>query len=203
MPPAQINLARVVPRTRVEGPGLRFAVWVQGCPLRCRGCCNPDLLEAHPGEQVITPDALAQEVLGTEGIEGITLLGGEPFAQASPLASLAAQARAAGLGVITFTGYTLEQLRAGEAGQGGRALLDATDALVDGPYQQALRTTQRRFIGSQNQRLHDLTGRYRRWAEEDRRGEGAGNQVEIRLSAGRITVNGFPVGGPGGLGLDG
>ena len=76
-----LNLAQVVPCTEAEGPGRRFAVWVQGCPLRCPGCCNPEFLPFAGGTPTRVSELLRR--VDTEDVEGVTLLGGEPFAHAS------------------------------------------------------------------------------------------------------------------------
>lgn len=187
-PPA-VRLAARVASTEAEGPFARFALWVQGCPLRCDGCCNPQFLDARGGE-LASVDALAGEILATPGIEGVTLLGGEPFAQAAALALLALRVRAAGLGVITFSGYTLEELRASHD-PGVAALLGETDLLVDGRYDRALRSQARRFIGSANQRVHALGPRYAALASEEAWPRG-GEVLEVRLDGARAFVNGTP-----------
>lgn len=183
-----LNVANVVDRTRAEGPGERFAVWVQGCPMRCRGCCNPEQLAFVPREAV-DPDALAERALRA-GVEGVSLLGGEPMAQAAGLARFAGRVRAGGLSVMVFTGYTLEELRARDD-DGVRALLAATDLLVDGRYEASLRTTARRWVGSSNQRVHFLTDRYREgdpcFAEP--------NTLEIHVRGDEVVINGWPLDG--------
>jgi anaerobic ribonucleoside-triphosphate reductase activating protein len=197
-----VRVAARVRDTEAEGPGRRWALWVQGCPLRCAGCCNPEMLpeQAPPGRDELVPvDALAREALETPGIEGVSFLGGEPFAQAVPLAALAERVRAAGLSVMVFTGFTLAELeqRADHDGgsapkpplmAGASALLAATDLLVDGRYDRTQPDTQRRWIGSQNQVLHFLSDRYRPDDPRFRRS----NSVEVRLRAGVLTVNGWP-----------
>jgi anaerobic ribonucleoside-triphosphate reductase activating protein len=183
---SRVNVALIVPGTEAEGPGHRYALWVQGCPMRCPGCCNPEFLPFEP-RQGRDPDELVEEALAA-GVEGVTLLGGEPFAQAPALARFAAGAQAGGLSVMVFTGFLLEDLRAREEAAVS-ALLDATDLLVDGPYLAKQRTTSRRWIGSENQRLHFLSERYDvadpRFA--------APNTLEIRMRGGEITINGWPV----------
>ncbi len=181
-----LNVASVVDRTEAEGPGRRFAVWVQGCPMRCKGCCNPDEIP-FVTRTLVSPEALATRALSAE-VEGVTLLGGEPFAQAEGLAVFAGLVRDAGLSVMVFSGYTLDELRAmGDPSVG--ALLAQTDLLVDGRYERALRTTERRWVGSTNQRVHFLTGRY---SPEDPR-FAARNTVEVHLVDGEVIVNGWPV----------
>src|SRR5581483_9626290 len=85
-----LQLAQVVPCTEAEGPGRRFALWFQGCPLRCPGCCNPEMLPFQGGQRMTLTDVLAQLDAAREaGIEGVTLLGGEPLAHPAPAAALA------------------------------------------------------------------------------------------------------------------
>src|SRR3954471_24284776 len=87
-----MQIAQVVPCTEAEGPGKRFAVWFQGCPLRCPGCCNPEFL-AFKGGQTKTLREMTEWMFRVrDEIEGITLLGGEPFAHALPAVALANEA---------------------------------------------------------------------------------------------------------------
>src|SRR5258708_36949124 len=105
-----LQLAQAVPCTEAEGPGRRFALWFQGCPLRCPGCCNPAMLPFEGG-QAVRVGALVEEIHEARersAIEGITLLGGEPMAHASGALVLARAVRRLGLSVVAFSGYTLE-----------------------------------------------------------------------------------------------
>ncbi len=171
--------------TEAEGPGLRFAVWLQGCPLRCPGCCNPEMLPFEGGEG-FTVDALAARV-ERANVAGVTLLGGEPFAQAGAAATLCERVQASGRTVMVFSGFTLEELSAREDPD-VRRLLAATDVLVDGRYDRTRPDAQRRWIGSTNQRLHFLTERHR----ADEPSFTSANTVELRLERGALTVNGWP-----------
>jgi anaerobic ribonucleoside-triphosphate reductase activating protein len=187
-----LNVAQIVPCTEAEGPGRRFAVWFQGCPLRCPGCCNPEFLPFTGG----TPTRVSELVGQVEivGIEGITLLGGEPFAHAESAAILAREVRARGFGVMIFSGYTLEDLRA-NPDPAVATLLAETDLLVDGPYVREQPETTRRWIGSTNQRIHFLTDRYRPddpcWHKP--------NTLELRVRDTEVSVNGFPAASAKGL----
>ena len=134
---------------------------------------------------------LADRVLAAAGahdIEGLTLLGGEPFDQAGPLAALAEAVRAGGLSVMTFTGHVLEDLRAANHQDWDR-LLAATDLLVDGPYLAQRPERRRPWIGSDNQRFWFLTDRYADLAGDL---EAVPNRLEIRIAVdGDVAVNGF------------
>ena len=180
---ATIRVALRVPSTEAEGPGRRYAVWVQGCTLACPGCCNPEMFAPRGGESHDVA-ALAAEICATPTIEGLSILGGEPLQQAAAVAELASAVRARGLSVMLYTGYTVEEVTTPE----GRAALAACDLVVDGRYREGLPETGRRWIGSANQRVHFVTDRYR---PADFAGP---NTVEIRLRGGALSVNGWPAG---------
>ncbi|HVI02120.1 MAG TPA: 4Fe-4S single cluster domain-containing protein [Enhygromyxa sp.] len=180
--------------TEAEGPGRRYAIWVQGCPMRCPGCCNPELLRFGGGTPT-TVATLLERVLAAHRaspLAGVSLLGGEPFAQALPLAVLAEQLRAAGLGVMVYSGYTLAELEQQVVAEqpGVARLLAATDLLVDGRYERALPDTTRRWIGSTNQRLHFLSARHHPAQPEFSQGE----TIELRIRDGELIINGWPWG---------
>lgn len=175
-----MRVAHRVADTDAEGPGRRFALWVQGCSLRCPGCCNPELFDAAGGEDV-SVDALLAEIASTAGIEGISVLGGEPVEQAD-LAALCAGVRALGLTVMLYSGYTRAEIDARRPG-----LLASVDLLVDGRFD-ARQPDTRRWIGSTNQVLHFLSDAYR---PDDPRFS-APNTVELRLGPDGLVVNGWP-----------
>ena len=104
---SRLHVAQIVPGTEAEGPGRRFALWLQGCPLRCPGCCNPEMLPFEGG-RIIDVEDLAGQVLRAEGVEGITLLGGEPLAQAAGAAALARRVQRGGT-----VGHGLQRLHPG------------------------------------------------------------------------------------------
>lgn len=178
----QLRIAQVVPDTEAEGPGHRFALWVQGCTIRCPGCCNPEMFAAEKGTPADSAE-LAAQALAIEGLEGVSILGGEPSEQADAIADFCERVRAGGLSVMLYSGHTLEQLR-----PRAERLLRAVDLLVDGRYEQSLPETKRRWLGSTNQVIHFLTGRY---SPTDPR-FGAPNTVELRLTRGGLTINGWP-----------
>jgi anaerobic ribonucleoside-triphosphate reductase activating protein len=185
-----VRVLRFLPATDAEGPGRRAALWVQGCSIRCPGCFNPHSWNFGGGEPLGWPE-LADAVrvsAADHDIEGLTLLGGEPFDQAAPLAALAEAVRAAGLSVMTFTGYVLEDLRTAGREDWDR-LLAATDLLVDGPYLAQRPERRRPWVGSDNQRFWFLTDRYAHLAGDL---DAIPNRLEIRISrSGEVAVNGF------------
>jgi anaerobic ribonucleoside-triphosphate reductase activating protein len=181
-----IRAARILERTRAEGPGLRFCLWVQGCTLRCPGCYAAALQDPAGGFDVDEAELIARVRALAPELEGITLLGGEPFLQAAPLARLAAAAREAGLSVLCFTGFVYEDLLS-RADPDQLSLLRQVDLLLDGPYRQAERDFSRPLIGSRNQRYRFLTPRYDETALL-----AAGNRIEVRIGKdGVCRLNGM------------
>jgi anaerobic ribonucleoside-triphosphate reductase activating protein len=149
-----VRVAGTVQDSIVDGPGLRFTVFTQGCPHRCEGCHNPATHDPSGGTERAVNDIIA-EMLANPLTDGLTLSGGEPFAQARECAAIAEAARRRGLSVWTYTGYTFEDLiKAGDADT--RRLLELTDTLVDGRFILSERTLEYPFRGSRNQRLIDV-----------------------------------------------
>lgn len=185
--PIAVEVGATVSRTAAEGPGQRFALWVQGCTIRCAGCFNPHLWGARGGTRT-SVEALVHQAVDAD-VEGVTLLGGEPFEQAPALARFAAEVRERGLSVMTFTGYDRERLEGADAPAGARDLLDATDLLVDGLYDSARPDLTRPWVGSTNQRFHFLTPRYRHL---ERRLTSLRDTLEVRIGTdGSLAVNGW------------
>jgi anaerobic ribonucleoside-triphosphate reductase activating protein len=190
-----MQIAQVVPCTEAEGPGKRFAIWFQGCPLRCPGCCNPEFLPFKGGQTKSLREMTEWIARAKEenGIEGITLLGGEPTSHAGAAVALAKASRELDLSVMVFSGYTIEELNARTETEVAE-LIATTDILVDGPYIREQPDTERRWIGSRNQRIHFLTPRYsydEQWRQK--------NTLEIRVDRDGISINGFPAANAVGL----
>lgn len=178
----RLNLARTLPRSAANGPGERFVLWVQGCPLACPGCWNPDTW-TFERRDLRSVEELAAVILATEGIEGVTFTGGEPFAQARALTKLAERVRSVGLSVFVFTGYNIGELTRPEH----LALLAVTDVVVAGRYIEAKRTTGLAWRGSVNQQVHFLSDRYGPTDMENVA------EVEFHIKKdGTLTVTGFP-----------
>ena len=154
--PETMRIYGVVTDSIVDGPGFRTAIFTQGCPHHCPGCHNPESHDPNGGTEW-TLDAVEAKFTGNPLLEGITLSGGEPFEQPAACAELARRAHEKGLTVWTFTGYLYEKLlERAEAEPAIAALLQQTDVLVDGPFQQAERSLELLYKGSKNQRTIDL-----------------------------------------------
>jgi anaerobic ribonucleoside-triphosphate reductase activating protein len=148
-----LELSGIVSDSIVDGPGIRTAVFSQGCPHHCPGCHNPETWEFGIGTP-IEEETVLEIVRSNPLCRGVTFSGGEPFAQAEGFAKLARMLKEAGYEVASYSGYTFEQLLKGSAAQ--RALLEQIDILIDGPFLLEERSLELNFRGSRNQRILDV-----------------------------------------------
>lgn len=168
------------PRSRANGPGTRFVIWLQGCSLGCAGCFNPTT-HAQRGGELVDTAALLAEVAATRGIDGLTLSGGEPLQQAPAALELLLGARRLGLSTLIFSGYTIDEIGAQALGP---AVLAHTDVLVDGRYVAGDRVGAG-LRGSANQQIHVLGRRHTRAEVE------ATPTAEIRIARdGSVVLTG-------------
>jgi len=152
---SEIRISGIVEESIVDGPGFRYVVFTQGCPHHCPGCHNP---QTHPfeGGTMMDIDDIFKAFCENPLLSGITFSGGEPFCQPKPLYELAVKVHKKGKTVMTYTGYTLEQLEEMHD-IWVKKLLSVSDILVDGPYVEELRDLDLQFRGSSNQRILYLT----------------------------------------------
>ena len=151
-----LRVAGVVENSFTDGPGVRFALFVQGCPHHWPGCHNPQTHDFAGGSET-TVGALLAALDEDPLVSGLTLSGGEPFCQAAACAELARAAHARGKDVWTWSGWTYEQLREqAEREPEVAELLRQTDVLVDGPFIEAQRDLDLEWRGSANQRVLEL-----------------------------------------------
>ena len=149
-----LRIAGIIRESIVDGPGIRFAVFGQGCPHNCQGCHNPDSHDFEGGYDCAI-DKILEEIDKNPLLKGVTFSGGEPFCQAEEFAELGEKIRERGLSVVTFTGYTYEELL-DLSNESINRLLEVTDLLIDGRYEADKRDLTLRFRGSSNQRIIDM-----------------------------------------------
>ncbi len=148
----KFNVASINCCTEIEGPNKRLTIWFQGCNIHCQGCCNPSFQELKP-RYILTLDQLINIINDAKnkyGIEGVTYSGGEPTLQQN-LPILTKEIHKLGLGVISFTGRTYEDVM---------DILAGCDVVLDGPFMETKKETRRKIIGSSNQRIINLSNRY-------------------------------------------
>jgi anaerobic ribonucleoside-triphosphate reductase activating protein len=178
-----LRIHHLIEKTRANGPGLRAALWTQGCSLGCKGCFNPATHPFHGGE-LVGVDELARRITAIGGIAGLSILGGEPLQQPQAVFSLLRMVKAtSGLSVILFTGFTLEEIAARMPG--AEELSNLVDVLIAGRYEEDLRLA-RGLRGSRNKTVTIFSDRY---SEDDLEAVPA---CEITVDAkGEITINGM------------
>jgi len=153
-----LNVAALHVGTLALGPGRRAGLWVQGCDLACHGCVAPEW-QVQKTAFLASPEALVERILADPEITGLTISGGEPFLQASGLAAVALMARKRrSLDVICYSGFSMDELKGLPNQCGINALLNSTDVLIDGRYDETLNDGHG-LRGSANQMVHHLTDR--------------------------------------------
>lgn len=156
IPELSLNLHAVLRSSGINGPGSRMVIFFQGCVRGCVGCFNPD---THSRE--IRDSLSVEEIFSrfcSNGIEGITVSGGEPFLQPTGLFRLLKKAREDyNLSSIVYTGLKYEEILEAPA---LAMSLQFIDVLVDGAYENEKKEKTLLARGSTNQRFHFLTKRY-------------------------------------------
>ena len=145
----KIQIAGIVKNSIVDGPGIRYTVFGQGCPLKCKGCHNPHTHDFNGGESVDI-STIAQQIAQDPLLDGVTFSGGEPFVQAEAFAALAKLLDKRH--IICYTGYTFEELL---QQSDARNLLKSIDVLIDGRFSDENKSLTLKFKGSKNQRTID------------------------------------------------
>jgi anaerobic ribonucleoside-triphosphate reductase activating protein len=138
----------------VDGPGIRYVIFTQGCPHHCEGCHNPQTHDFAAGEEADI-EKIINEILGNPILSGVTFSGGEPFCQAEALVPIAEVIKNHGKHLMIYTGYLLEHLRKMD-NEGVKRLLELADVIVDGPFVLEEKNLTLSFRGSENQRVIDM-----------------------------------------------
>ncbi len=153
----KMKIAGIQKDSIVDGPGVRLAIYVQGCSHRCAGCHNPETHDPAGGYEM-SVEQITAIIEDSSCIDGVTISGGEPFEQAASAAALAAEIRRRGLDLVLYSGYSFEELlEASVVNAEIGALLQAGSLLVDGPFIIAEQNFSLPYRGSCNQRIIDLT----------------------------------------------
>lgn len=178
-----MKIADYVVSSSIYGPGERYVIWTQGCSIRCRGCWNSDMWEFTGGRELSVSELI--ELIEIEGanIEGVTILGGEPFEQFNELLELVGKIKGIGLTVMLYTGYEVSELKM----KGYDSIFNNIDILITGRYYEELRNINRQWIGSVNQEIHFLSEQYSHELMEE------GNYIEINIDEwGGVEYLGYP-----------
>lgn len=178
----KIRLYMTHSTTEVLGPYKRYALWVQGCNKRCKGCISPDS-QPLEGGYLTDVECLVSEILTKHNIEGITISGGEPFLQQEALCELIDQIRnKRDFGVIIYTGMLYSEIQE-------TPLAQRCDLIIDGEYIEEL-NDDKSLRGSSNQNVICITDRYADMV--DRYYGQPGRKIELILIDGQVSMAGIP-----------
>lgn len=133
----------------VDGPGLRYTIFVQGCHHNCLGCHNPESHDINGGYVKEIAEIL-KEIDENPLLDGVTLSGGEPMLQVETLIELSKEVKKRNLNIILYSGYTYEQII---DDVNKKSLLELCDMLIDGKFELEKRSLSLLYRGSSNQRL--------------------------------------------------
>ncbi|MDR1484113.1 MAG: anaerobic ribonucleoside-triphosphate reductase activating protein [Planctomycetaceae bacterium] len=151
----KIRVSGFVEESVVDGPGIRFVIFAQGCERNCPDCHNPQTHDLSGGYE-ITIDAILKMIDSNPLLDGVTFSGGEPLLQAKEFAELAKHCQNRKLSVAVYTGFYYEEILENQNNNDWQELLKQTNILIDGPFEQEKRTTEIAFRGSENQRMWNI-----------------------------------------------
>lgn len=152
----KIRIAGVIKESIVDGPGIRFVIFTQGCPFNCPGCHNPQTHDFEGGKLVDTETVIA-DIKSQKMSKGLTISGGEPLMQAEACLEIVKSVKPFLKDIIVYTGFTWEALMERLPDDPAlKELLTQINYLIDGPYRENERDLSLKFRGSRNQRIIDV-----------------------------------------------
>lgn len=150
-----LKIAGIVPDSVVDGPGIRYVIFTQGCEHYCKGCHNQETWDKNGGIEK-TDREILRDIKKYKNIKGITLSGGDPFLQAEELVPLVKKIKVKyGHSIVAYTGYLYEEIL-DSGNEHHLELLELTDILIDGPFKVEEKDLNIPFRGSRNQRIIDV-----------------------------------------------
>jgi len=151
-----IRIASYIDDSIVDGPGIRFVVFFQGCDHKCKGCFNPETWDFDKGN-LIEEVELFNKIKKNPLLNGVTFSGGDPFYQIKGALGLAKLIKTTNLNIFAYTGFLYEELlEKAKTDKDLDELLHLIDYLVDGPFVFEQKDISLKYRGSKNQRIIDL-----------------------------------------------
>lgn len=180
-----MRIYKIIENTKTEGPGNRIAIWVQGCSIKCDDCFIKESWDFDKGQEY--PLKILKEYINQKNVDGITILGGEPFDQLDDLFQLLKYIRTQNKNSIVFSGYTYEELKKKTSAE-YEDIFGFIDVLVDGRYDCSKQDNSMYLIGSRNQSMIPFSKKGTEIIEFFQKSI---NQVEVRIKTnGSILING-------------
>ena len=172
----------IIESSSIYGPGDRFVIWVQGCTLGCKGCWNTQMWN-HGIGQKLSIDRILKMIQSYSQLEGITILGGEPFEQIEGVYDLITKVKETDLTVMLYTGFELNEFTEKMA-----ECYEKSDIVIAGRYRHELRDAGLLWRGSTNQIIESPTRRY----NVDEFEEAQEVEIQVNHDTGEIIVTGYP-----------
>jgi len=168
--------------SKVNGPGLRFVLWTQGCSKGCKNCFNPETWSFEKYKS-LTPLEIF-ELIKNSNVSGVTITGGDPLEQPEELLELLILLDSLNLsnGIILFTGYTIDEINKDFL---LRKSLNYIDVLIDGRFEKDKRISSS-LRGSENQNIIYFSSKIK---EEELNID---QEVEVGILDNEMYVTGFP-----------
>jgi len=178
-----MNIAHIEEQSYIYGAGCRFVIWTQGCSIRCKDCWNKEMWSFKTKNEISIKKLFEKIINEKTYIEGITILGGEPFDQYEELLTLVKQIRETDLSIILYTGYSLIELK----NKNNTEILNLIDIIITDRYDKNYRTENGGLIGSSNQEIKFSTKKY------TKNDLPKNNEIEISINEnGQINMYGYP-----------
>lgn len=185
-PDGTINIADILPNSRIYGPGKRFVIWVQGCALHCHGCWNKDMW-SFGINQLYNINILYEMITEQDDIEGITILGGEPLHQSKALMSLVKLLKTDGYSIMLYTGFDEDEIHDVIS----KNLVSHSDIVIFGRYLDDSRSTFLRWRGSSNQNI--WINEHSPYKHIQEHINDKVNEIEVHIhDDGDVTIVGYP-----------
>ncbi len=182
-----MQVAEIVDLTEVEGPGLRSALWLQGCSINCFNCCNQSFIP-QKGGFFFDSIELSTRFINNKKIQGITILGGEPLDQSEELYIFLKEIKNnSNLSIMLFTGYTHKKVINNTI---KNKVFELCDLVISEPFINNLISNKRRWIGSSNQKIHFVSDRYKNLEDN---WQPYYKEIEFHIKDGEIIINGMPI----------
>jgi len=178
-----IKINYILEASKVQGPGTRFTIWVQGCSIRCQSCKNKDTWDFNSGES-INIDTLATKIKKSSST-GLTITGGEPLDQFDAVYNLITKV-SNDKDIFLCSGYTLKQINDDPY---KRTILSCIDMICAGPFDET-QICQSEWKGSRNQEIACFS---KRANELRQKHKPLKTEYRINKHTGQVLVTGFTV----------